>query len=161
MNATELWSELRHSTERRFDEYIGTPEAEPRAEVQKRLLLALELRWKLEEQLLLPALAGCGELQRTNAREAGEEIEHLRDLAALVGSGELSPASNLVVMGALEGIADLRSAELERWLTTACTIDDDTLAREMQALLKRWRGEVRETGAVEDEERDPVGTPPR
>jgi hypothetical protein len=35
------------------------------------------------------------------------------------------------------------------------------LEREMRALLRRWRGEIRRHGDIEDEDADPVGHPPR
>jgi len=161
--ADAIWSGLHAATRRCLDDYLGANSAE-RADAQRRLLLALELGWKLEEQVLLPAL-NYGEVRlRLDTDQVLEEIEKLRDLAGLVEDGALDAASTVVVMNALEGIAELRAMRVEEALQSArhsARLNDAALGAEMGALLQRWREELAATGDIEDEERDPVGKPPR
>ena len=161
--ADAIWSGLHEATRRCLDDYLGA-DATERAGAQKRLLLALELGWKLEEQVLLPALHEGDVRLKLDTDQVLEEIEKLRDLADLVEEGTLDPASNLVVLNALEGIAELRAARVEEALHAAKNtpgVNAAALAQDMNAMLKRWREEISATGDIEDEERDPVGKPPR
>lgn len=162
-NAAALWSELHEATERCFDDYLGAGATE-RAAAQARLLKFLELGWKLEEQVLVPALHESDVRIRSDASMISDEIELLRELAELVQGGGVDPAASLVIVGTLEGIASLRAARIEQALATAKPadhLDGTALANEMQALVKRWRQEIASTGDIEDEEADPVGKPPR
>src|SRR6218665_1927768 len=161
-----LWGELRESTVHRLDEFTNAGEAR-RDLAKRRLLLALELRWKREEQVLLPALldSGTGEFGSRAGVEAVEaEIHHLRELCELLQGGALPQSAARTVVGVLEGLAGLRSAQIEQALAEASAarrIDTAALADDMRALLARWRGEIADTGDIEDEEADPVGRPPR
>lgn len=162
-HAAALWSELHEATERCFDDYLGA-DAGQRASAQARLLLALELGWKMEEQVLVPALHDGDVRIRSDANVISDEIELLRELADLVQGGGVDPAASLIIVGALEGIASLRAARIEQALETARgakDLDATALAQEMQSLIDRWRKEIATTGDIEDEEADPVGKPPR
>ncbi|HEY4081725.1 MAG TPA: hypothetical protein VGM81_13620 [Burkholderiaceae bacterium] len=163
-NADALWSGLHQATKRCFDDYLGA-DAVQRSAAQKRLLLALELGWKLEELVLLPAMKEGDIKLRVDTLLIYEEIEKLRDLAELVQAGKLDPAANIVVLGALEGIAGLRSVRIQQALEAAqsinCGVNKAVLSTEMEDMLKRWREEIATTGDIEDEERDPVGLSPR
>lgn len=162
-DAAALWAELRHSSDHRFDECAAA--AGPRrALAQRRLLLALELRWKLEEQVLLPALQNSDQALREDVQAAEKEIGLLRELGELVDDPGLPASAHGVVLAVLEGIATLRSEQIERALGQAMQarrIDGPALARDVEGLMKRWRGEVLSSGDIEDEEADPVGQPPR
>ena len=163
MKADAIWAGLHEATRRCLDEYLGANSAE-RSGAQRRLLLALELGWKLEEQVLLPALHEGDIRLKLDTVLVLEEIEKLRDLAELVEEGTLDASSTLVVLNALEGIAELRALRVGEALQAAQStpgIDEAALAQEMDAMLKRWRKELVTTGDIEDEERDPVGKPPR
>lgn len=121
-----------------------------------RLLLGLELLWKLEEQLLLPAVphAAAGVAVADTLRE----IELLRDLAAAVAqAGENTRPDRLIPV--LEGWAMLHFARVDALLVSAA--DGAALLAETNALLERWRSEVKKQGEIEDEDRDPVGLRPR
>jgi hypothetical protein len=162
-DAIALWAELRHAAQERFQEY-GRAQAAHRALPRRRLLLALELMWKLEEQALLPALMDADAGTRDDAAELDQELNRLRDLADLVREGGLEPTSMNVVLAALDGMNALRALRFERALDSAVRtrrLDGAALAREMEAWLGRWREEVTTTGDIEDEELDPVGRPPR
>lgn len=163
-DAVALWAELRHAAQERFQEY-GRAQAAHRALPRRRLLLALELMWKLEEQALLPALLDADAGTRDDAAELDQELNRLRDLADLVRQGDgLEPTGMNVVLAALDGMNALRALRFERALDTAVRtrrLDGAALAREIDAWLGRWREEVTTTGDIEDEELDPVGRPPR
>lgn len=162
-DAVALWSELRHAAQQRFQEY-SRAQAMHRTLPRRRLLLALELMWKLEEQALLPALLDADAGTRDDAADLDEEVNRLRDLAELVQQDELDPAGASVALAALDGINALRALRLERTLDKAVRarrVDGAALAREMDDWLGRWREEVTLTGDIEDEELDPVGRPPR
>ena len=131
---------------------------------RRRLLLALELMWKLEEQALLPALLDADAATRDDAADLDREVSRLRDLADLVRHGGLDATDMGVVLAALDGMNALRALRFERTLDSAVRtrrLDGGALAREMDEWLGRWREEVTTTGDIEDEELDPVGRPPR
>jgi hypothetical protein len=162
-DAAQVWSELRSATEKHFDAYADASTGQ-RALAQQRLLLALEMRWKLEEQILIPALQDGEAASPQEALLGADEITQLRDMAQALKDGSLEDSATTVVLGVLEGMATLRSVRIERALAAAKRsrrIDSHALAREMQGMLSRWRGELRATGDIEDEEADPVGRPPR
>lgn len=162
-DAVALWSELRHAAQQRFDEYthaLATRRSWPR----RRLLLALEMMWKLEEQALIPALLDADAGTRDDAIALEQEVTHLRELADLLREDALDAASASVVVAALDGMAALRALRFERSLDQAVQarhLDGAALAREMDELLARWHEEITVTGDLEDEELDPVGRPPR
>lgn len=162
-DAVALWSELRHASLQRFNEYASAP-ATRRSWPRRRLLLALEMMWKLEEQALIPALLDADAGTRDDAAELDEEVARLRELADLLREGDLDAASASVVAAALDGMAALRALRFERSLDQAVQarrLDGAALAREMDELLARWHEEITVTGDLEDEELDPVGRPPR
>jgi len=157
--AQQLWHQLCTSTEGRYAAF-NRASASSRVRARQRLLLALELRWKLEEQVLLPALQGADAADRG----ADQEIGMLRDLAELVSDNTLEAAAAGTVLAALDGMAMLHSQRIEQALAQATRtrqIDSVVLAREMEGLLNRWRGEQLLTGGIEDEEADPVGRAPQ
>jgi hypothetical protein len=162
-DAVALWSGLRQAAQRRYQEY-SRAQAAHRALPRRRLLLALELMWKLEEQALLPALLDADAGTRDDAAELEAEVSRLRDLADLVRQGHLDADSTNVVLATLDGMSGLRALRFERTLDRAVQarqLDGAALAQDMDEWLGRWREEVTTTGDIEDEELDPVGRPPR
>lgn len=154
---------LRSSTRTLFEEYTQVESQAP-PQLLKKLLLALELRWKLEELVLLPALQGTRGVTHHCTQDAGHELDALRDLAALAGVRGQSVEHQHLLLGAIESLAALRTERINWALTQAqraALVDARALGREMDQLLERWRTEVRRTGDIEDEERDPVGQPQR
>lgn len=160
-DALERLVALRLTTARLRDEFSAASAAQRPAALH-RLLLALELRWILEEQVLIPALGtrGAYDLLRVAERESGL----LRDLASVARGDTLAAAAQGALAVALEGLAALRSERIEHALLRAqrsAHFDAAALRREMDQLLERWHQEVLATGDIEDEELDPVGLPPR
>jgi len=161
--AAQRLAELRSATELLFDDFAAAS-AQRRAASLRRLLLALELRWKLEEELVIPALRGTDGEPPETLGAADRESGLLRELAAVAKAGLLPPAPLHTLMAAIEGFAALRSERIERALARAqlsSGVGALALRREIDALLERWHGEVLASGDIEDEELDPVGLPPR
>jgi len=127
----------------------------------RQLLLTLELRVKLEEQVLLPALLDCG-LPRSTMVTYERDWKAMRDLAAQAQVAHACAAREEAVLCALEGVATLHFAELDRLIERyRGELDREALGHDIQALLHRWQDELASTGDIEDEECDPVGLPPR
>ena len=126
-----------------------------RSALQRKLLLGVELLCKLEEQVVLPALGGLPD------SEALREIDMLRDLSALVQRTTADQRD--LVLSVLDGIADVHAARVEALLMSVdvSTVPWAALVQEMRGLLGRWHDEVLAHGDIEDEDRDPVGLPPR
>jgi hypothetical protein len=143
--------------------------------LQRRFLLGLELLCKLEDQLLLPALTNAahdavddGSSASANVGEYGpslamarREIELLRDLSALVG--RTAAGNRDAVISVLQGLSDVHDQRVDALIhgVPVGRVPWAALEREMRGLLGRWRAEVLSDGDIEDEDRDPVGLPPR
>jgi len=124
-----------------------------RAALERRLPLQLEQLWKIETQLLLPALQA---LQPQSLSPAAQEVEALRDVALLL---ERSEAPNRELCWAvMQRLAQLHFARVDELLLQpgAARLDAAALLAEAQDWLAQWAG-----GDIEDEDRDPVGQPPR
>ncbi len=153
---------LRRTTERRLQAMQdAAPRARPAA--RRRLLLALQMRWKLDEQSVAPRLddVAAGEPTLPNVER---ESLLLREGADLLETQALPAAAQRALLSTLTGLSALRAERLEAALAAAIQrgdIDTAALARDIDERLVRWRDEVLATGDIEDEEIDPVGTPPR
>jgi hypothetical protein len=162
-DAFDRIGKLRGSTRKLCDEFMQVAQ-QGSPQLLKKILLALELRWKIEELVLIPALHGTQGVLQGCTQDAGRELDALRDLAALAGAHGLSAERQRMLLGAIESLAAFRTERINWALTRAqraALVDAHALGREMDQLLSRWHGEVRRTGDIEDEEADPVGRPPR
>lgn len=153
---------LRRTTERRLQ---AVQDAPPRARpaARRRLLLALQIRWKLDEQLVAPRLDDVAAAEPTLPSVERESLL-LREWADLLETQVLPAAAQRTLLTTLTGLSTLRAERLEAALAAAIQrgdIDTAALARDIDERLARWRDEVLATGDIEDEEIDPVGTPPR
>lgn len=162
-DAVQLLITLRQAIQTLFDALAKAP-AQHQEAAQRKLLLALELRLKVEQSVVLPGLAQGA--AANDARLAGceKDISQLRGLMDLARDPSLTSLVRRTVIGALDGVAALHFERMERLLAHAKRnrqIDAAALGMEMQALLDRWHTEVLATGDIEDEEMDPVGSPPR
>lgn len=126
-----------------------------------RWLLGLELVWKTEELVLLPAIGDAASHAAAAVGEAGDDIELMRSLVALSGRVSRDIRDELDTL--LHGLAQVHAARVDALLAvpsgSAARWED--MEREIRGLLERWREEVQRDGDIEDEERDPVGSPPR
>lgn len=132
-----------------------------RVQSLRRALLAIELRLKLEEQVLLPRFQELG-LPALDAAE--KQTELLRELLAEAAHGELALPSNRLLWAAIERMGRLHFDAVAQLLLLAQAdprFDAEQAWRDAEDYRARWRGEIAETGDIEDEEADPVGRPPR
>jgi len=72
-------------------------------------------------------------------------------------------ANRDTVVSVLEGIAELHAERVDALVARmpVSGVPWGALEREMRGLLGRWHDEVLNEGDIEDEDRDPVGLPPR
>lgn len=127
----------------------------------RRAVRQIELRLKVEEQVLLPALRALN-LPPMAVVEC--QIEILRDLLAEVSAGDPSLPRHRQLWGTIlhaceqhfEAVAGLTLQALQTG-----RFDEARALKELRAYEARWREEIEQTGDIEDEEADPVGQPPR
>jgi hypothetical protein len=127
----------------------------------RRALLAIELRLKLEEQVLLPRFRELG-LPALDAVETQTDL--LRELLAEAAHGELALPSNRLLWAAIERMSTLHFDAVAQMMLLALDhsrFDADEAWSDAEDYRARWRDEIAETGDIEDEEADPVGQPPR
>jgi hypothetical protein len=127
----------------------------------RRALLAIELRLKLEEQVLLPRFR---ELDLPALETAEKQMGLLRGLLAEAGDGELALQSNRLLWAAIERMSTLHFDAMAQLLVMAeddRRFDAGAAWSEMQDYRQRWRDEIDDGGDIEDEEIDPVGQAPR
>lgn len=151
-----LLQDLQQALEDCFETWRPSSRAGP-----ERLQLGVELLFKLEEQLLYPALKRSRDAAWPALTEAMGDVERLRELSRRIDGAEASHRALLV--GTLEGMARLHFEALQALLRDADPADMPwaALEQEMRALLRRWRAEIQQHGEIEDEDGDPVGQPPR
>lgn len=158
-----LLESLRDDLRVLFTERKEAPQPRRRGALQRQLLLGLDLLWKIEEQVLLPALheAVPDAVAVAMVRRVGNEIELMRDLALL--ATQTNSENREMSLAVLEGLAMLHFARVADLLARASidAAESAALEQDVQGLLGRWQREVRLHGEVEDEDRDPVGLPPR
>ncbi len=152
-----LLRRLRQPTLRQFAQ-VGASRDARQPGSGRQLLLCLEQQWKIEEQLLLPALAAE---QGRAAELAAQEIEVLRDLSRLAEDGDSAGAKP--VWAVLQRLAHLHFCHIDDLFAQDDTgaIDRTLLLSEAQSWLDQWADEIRATGTIDDEDSDPVGQPPR
>jgi hypothetical protein len=160
-DAFDRINRLDGSTRKLFDAYTQVA-PRPSPPLVKKVLLALELRWRIEDLVLIPSLHGTQGVMQGGSADAARELEALRSLATLARDDEIGLAGQRVLLRAIEALATLRSERVNWALTRAqraAMIDVRELGREMDQVLERWRGEVRMSGELDDETLDPVGLP--
>lgn len=128
---------------------------------RRNLLLGLELLWKIEEQVVMPALQEAATALVPAVATGAREIEIMRDLSLRIERS--AGAERAVAMAALEGLVRLHCARSGQLLAHADDhrVDWFAVHQEILGLLARWQTEIVADGDIEDEERDPVGLPPR
>lgn len=171
-----LVTELQQALQGLFVQRTAAPLSEQPA-LQQRLLLGLELMWKIEEQVLLPALQpwACESAPAVGA-SPDRELTLMRDLSQLVST--VRGDERELTLGVLEGLATMHFAGMDALLearrsdagpsalgaTAACASRPprwQLLRNEIVALLERWQAEVQASGSIEDDEdADPVGPRP-
>lgn len=127
----------------------------------RRALLAIELRLKLEEQVLLPRLR---ELDLPALDTVEKQIDLLRELLAEASHGELALQSNRLLWVAIERMCTLHFDAVAQLMLLAeddPRFEADAAWFEAEGYRARWRDEIAAQGDIEDEEAEPVGRAPR
>jgi hypothetical protein len=157
--------------------------------LQRRLLLGLGLQWKAEEEFVLPRLLEARPNLSRLVQSVRDELGVLRDLSML--AGRTAAADRQMVMGMLEGLSQLHSANVEElgvregqggsdmdWLEVDAAVEDllspwGHIAAMRDAPVDKDEEDTDDgdnTDAEddrtpdtdeEDEDADPVGQPPR
>jgi hypothetical protein len=155
-HAVERGTRLQSHANRSFDAYqTGSPHRSPF--VLRKVLLALELRWTVEDRVLIPSLSDTQGVMQGDSEEARRELEALRRLAALARQRETSIESQRVLVCVIETLASLRSQRVASALTKAQRagmVDSRMLVRQMDRLLAEWRSASTESGQIEADVRD-------
>jgi hypothetical protein len=124
-------------------------------------LLAIELRLKLEEQVLLPRFRQLG---LPTVATVENQIEMLRELLAEARWDKLPVQSSRLPWASIERMSALHFDAVAQLMLLALAnpeFNADQAWRDAEEYRSRWRNEIAETGDIEDEEADPVGEPPR
>jgi hypothetical protein len=138
-DAFDRLDQLRGNTQRLVKEFNTTEPTDPAA-LSKKILMAFELRWKLEELVLMPALQDTQGPMLCGTHDAARELVALRDLAALVRDPAASLRRQRTLIGAIDALATLRTLRLSLALTRAeraSVVDLRALGIEMDRLLER------------------------
>lgn len=156
---------VRSSVSRGFADALAAPRTE-RVPLERLALQGQELVFKLQEQVLLPAVLQAVPHAADTIMLAGREADLIRDLSALLqGLPEDAPASTVQrgeLLAVIDGLASLNAARVDALLHSplAAGLPWPALHSEVEGLLTRWREESRHSGGIEDEDGDPVGQPP-
>lgn len=123
----------------------------------RRALLAIELRLKLEEQVLLPRFRALG---LPALLTLDRQIELFRELLGEAALGELALPSKRLLWASIERMGTLHFDAVAQLMLLALAdsrFDADQAWHEAEDYRARWRGEIADSGDIEDEEADPVG----
>lgn len=131
--------ELQGNTQQLVKEFNRSEQPEP-AVLLKKILMAFELRWKLEELVLMPALQDTQGAMLCGTRDAARELVALRELAALVREQAAGLQRQRTLLCAIDALAALRTQRVSLALTRAeraAVVDTRALGVEMDRLLQR------------------------
>ena len=121
---------------------------------KRGLGLIMELWLKLAQYSLQPALQDAGLQSEAAVQVAQQHIDDLRRLAQ-------EHAHNPMKLEAPIRRHLNRTETLLHSADAIARIDWPRLHQDLKAWIARWQQEIDTTGDIEDEDRDPVGEPPR
>jgi hypothetical protein len=140
---------LQGATQKLFADCTGVGDRPSPLALQK-VLLALELRWRLEESVLIPTLQDTQGVMPVGSDEAARELAALRGLVGLtLEISESQPQARRTLICVLEVLNSLRSERLNgalRRAARACLVDQAALGAEMDRRLEAWRAELGRPG---------------
>ena len=108
-----LVGQLRSNTQQLVNDFSRCDPAAP-AQSLKKILMAFELRWKLEELVLMPALKDTQGVMLCGTRDAQRELQALRGLASLARQPDSSADRQRVLLSAIDALASLRTQRVSR-----------------------------------------------
>lgn len=136
----------------------------PRPTAHQAYLRALDLRCKLEQIVVVPALRVTGAVPDTTLQRCVHELAQLRERIQSAARAADDSGKARGKVPALTSAARRHFGRIDGFLgdpDNAAMMDACGLAQEIEAWTQRWIEEIETTGAIEDEELDPVGLPPR
>lgn len=148
----------------RFGERASGVSDHPRLTAQQAHLRALDLRCKLEEIVVVPALRDTGAVPDTTLQSCEHDLGQLRERIESEARAADDPGKTREDVPTVTSAARKHFSRMDALLCDpnyAEVIDARGLAQEIEAWTQRWMDEIKTTGAIEDEEQDPVGLPPR
>jgi len=148
----------------RLGERVSGASDHLRPTAQQACLYALDLRCKLEEIVVVPALRDTGAVPDNTLQRCEHELAQLREriqsaARAADDAGKARESVPTVTSAARKHFGRMDALLCDP--SYAAVIDARGLAQEIEAWTQRWMQEIETTGAIEDEEQDPVGLPPR
>lgn len=148
----------------RFGEPASGVSDHPRLTAQQAHLRALDLRCKLEEIVVVPALRDTGAVPDSTLQRCEHDLAQLRERIESAARAADHPGKDREGAPMVTSAAMKHFARIDALLCDpnyAAVLDARGLAQEIEAWTQRWMDEIKATGAIEDEEQDPVGLPPR
>ncbi len=148
----------------RLGEPVSDASDHLRPSAQQLHLRALDLRCKLEQIVVVPALRDTGTVPDTTLQRCEHELAQLRERIESAARADADPGTLGQSVPTLTNAANEHFGRIEALLCdpdNAAVMDACGLAQEIEAWTQRWIEEIETTGAIEDEEQDPVGLPPR
>ena len=148
-NALDRLGQLRSNTHKLVRDFSDPNPAVP-AQPLKKILLAFELRWKLEELVLMPALKDTQGMMLCGTRDAQRELLALRRLASLAREEGSTADRNDVLLSAIDTLASLRTQRVSLALTRgeqAGVVNLSALGLAMDQLLARSNGDAASAAA--------------
>lgn len=122
----------------------------------RRVLMALELRWTVEDRVLIRSLNGTQGVMPGAPDDAERELEALRRLASLARDKDLGIEFESMLVRVIETLAALRSQRISQAMVRAQRagmVDTQALVREADRVLEEWRSEFPASGDLNVEVR--------
>ncbi len=153
-----------HASVAQLSEWLSSATNHHRITAQKAFLRTLDLRCRLEQLVIVPALRASAGLPQEVLDRCECELAQVRDRIETVtlGLADAPQGDGSVVLAANAAMTHFDEMDA-LLLEPACVaaLDAHALAAQIDAWTARWTEEIRATGDIEDEELDPVGLPPR
>lgn len=157
-------SAVLHSAATRLGEHLSGATVRHGITAEHALMRALDLRCKLEQLVVVPALRETDTVPFAALQAIEQELIELRERIKSARPAADTPnmTSNVIVTLIGEFMTHFdRMDTLLGHPASVTAMDAFGLAPEIEAWTQRWINEITTTGDIEDEEQDPVGTPPR
>lgn len=153
-----------HSAIAQLGELLSNATLLHQTTAEQAFLRSLDLRCRLEQLVVMPALRETGSVSDATLRSCEQELTHLGDSIESARRAAVEPGQASASVVTVTSAAMTHFDRMDRLLcdpTCAAAMDVRELAPEVEAWTQRWIAEIATTGDIEDEEQDPVGLPPR
>ncbi len=153
-----------HSAIAQLGERLSSATLLHRTTAELAFLRSLDLRCRLEQFVVMPALRETGSVSDAILRSCEQELTRLGARIESARRAAVDPDNASASVVTVTSAAMTHFDRMDRLLsdpTCAAALDVRALAPEVEAWTQRWMAEITTTGDIEDEEQDPVGLPPR